>query len=67
MFPEFYSRAALQLKPGYSADPALEILFDKSLIAQIKIRQLELVINELEGQLDLARMQYDMLQKEYGG
>lgn len=67
MLRETYSRAAMQLKPGYVADPGIEILLDKELIAQIIIRQLELVIQDLEAQLELVVMQRDMLTKEYPG
>lgn len=65
MLGELIGSRGIQLRPGYVADPSLEILLDKSLIAQIKIRQIELVISGLEAQLDLARMQHEMLTKEY--
>jgi hypothetical protein len=69
MFGEFAVNPALQarlLKLGYAADPATEILLDKRLIAQIKIRQLEMVVQTLESQLELVNMEREMLMKEYG-
>ena len=69
MFQQLTVNPALQarlLKLGYAADPATEILLDKKLIAQIKIRQLEMVIQTLESQLELVNMERDMLLKEYG-
>ncbi len=53
------------LKIGYAADPAIDILLDKSKIAQIRIRQLDSVISELNAQLELAKMQQQMLREEY--
>lgn len=53
------------LRPGYSADPGPDILLDKSKIARLKVRQLEMVVHELEGQLEMAKMELDMIREEY--
>jgi hypothetical protein len=65
MNPLAEQQLAKYWKVGYAADPAIDILLDKSRIAQIKIRQLELVMRDLEAQLELAKMEIKMLQEEY--
>ncbi len=41
------------------------MLLDKSKIAQIRVRQLEMVVKEMEAQLELTRMELGMLREEY--
>ena len=64
---EQQSAAALSRywRVGYAADPAIDILLDKSKLAQLKVRQLEIVINELQTQMDMAKMEMNMLKEEY--
>lgn len=50
---------------GYAADPAIEILLPKDMLAQIKIRKLEMAIKQLEADIQLMEMQKEMLTKEY--
>ena len=50
---------------GYAADPAIDVLLDKSKIAQIRVRQLDGVINELKSQLEIAELEKGMLVEEY--
>jgi hypothetical protein len=52
-------------KVGFAADPAIHILLDKSRLAQIRIRQLDQMIVQLEQQIDLARMEQSLLKEEY--
>ena len=52
-------------KVGYAADPAIELLLDKSKLAEIKMRQLDMAIREIEAQLDILRVEKEMLQHEY--
>ena len=52
-------------KVGFAADPAIDILLDKSRLAQIRVRQLDQVIVQLEQQIELAKMEQSLLQEEY--
>ena len=53
------------LRVGYAADPAIDMLLDKARLAQIKIRQLELGVRELEAQIELAQVEITQLQEQY--
>jgi hypothetical protein len=50
---------------GYAADPAIEILLPKDMLARIKIQKIEMAINELKLTMENLSMQRDMLAKEY--
>lgn len=50
---------------GYAADPAIDVLLDKSKIAQIRVRQLDGIIYELKTQLEIAELEKGMLVEEY--
>lgn len=50
---------------GYAADPAIEILLPKEMLAQIKIRKIDMAIKELQSNMDVLTMQREMLAKEY--
>ena len=56
---------SLVAKLGYSADPAIEILLPKEMLAQIKIRKLDAAIQELQTNIEMLDMQRDMLRKQY--
>lgn len=56
---------AIKWKVGYAADPAIDILLDKSKLAQIRIRKLDMLIQELNQQIELLDMERDMLRNEY--
>lgn len=65
MFEQMPTQLARLWKVGYAADPAIDILLDKSRIAQIKIRQLEMVIQDLQAQIELAQLELNLLHEEY--
>lgn len=50
---------------GYAADPAIEMLLDKSKLAQIKIRELDMRIRSLEEGLEIAKMTRETLKAQY--
>ncbi len=50
---------------GYAADPAIDILLDKSKIAQIKVSQLEKTIAELHAEIEIATLELNLLRQEY--
>ena len=62
MQPQFSNRF---WKVGFAADPAIDVLLDKSKIAQLYIRQLDQIIGQLEQQIEFARMEQDLLKEEY--
>jgi len=53
------------IKLGTVADPGPELLLDKARLAKIKVRKLDMVIKGLEEQIDVLRLEQDMLKKEY--
>jgi hypothetical protein len=65
MFEQFQPQLSRMWRVGYAADPAIDILLDKSRIAQIKVRQLEMAIREMEGQIELAKLELNLLKEEY--
>jgi hypothetical protein len=65
MFEQYQPQLARMWRVGYAADPAIDILLDKSRIAQIKVRQLEMVIQELQAQIDIAKLELNLLREEY--
>jgi hypothetical protein len=50
---------------GWSADPDISILFDKSTIAQIKVKELDYRISQLQQAIDMTKMMRDTLAKQY--
>jgi hypothetical protein len=52
-------------KVGYAADPAIEILLPKDKLAIIKVRKIDMQINELQSNIDSLVMVRDMLKKEF--
>ncbi len=59
-FPE-----AIHWRIGYAADPAIDILLDKSLLAQLRVRKLDMAIGDLKSQMELLQLERGMLAKEY--
>ena len=53
------------IKLGTVADPGPELLLDKARLAKIKVRKLDMVIKGLEEQIDVLRLEQEMLKKEY--
>jgi len=53
------------LRPGWAGDPGPELLLDKARVAQIRVRQLDTVIQGLKAQLDIAQLEQKMLIEEY--
>jgi hypothetical protein len=51
---------------GYAADPAIELLLPKDMLARIKIQKIDMAINELQSEMDVLKVQREMLAKEYG-
>ena len=62
MQPHFLSRL---WRVGFAADPAIDVLLDKDAIARIRIRQLDQVITQLQQEIELAKMEQDLLREEY--
>lgn len=56
---------AIRWKVGYAADPAIDILLDKALLAQLRIRKLDMVIADLKANIELLQVERGMLAKEY--
>jgi hypothetical protein len=52
-------------KLGHGADPGIEMLLDKSRIAQIKVKELDIMIYELTQRLEIANMTRDALKSQY--
>lgn len=50
---------------GYAADPAIEMLLPKDLLAQIKIRKIDIAVRELQANIELLNFQKEALMKEY--
>ena len=50
---------------GPVADPAPWYLLDKAKLAQLKIRQLDTAIMELEKQIDFFKLERNLLKQEY--
>jgi hypothetical protein len=50
---------------GYSADPAIDVLLDKSKIAEIRIKQLEQVVASLNQEIALAQLETKLLREQY--
>jgi len=50
---------------GPISDPAPWHLLDKSRIAKLKIRQLDMAIKELNQQIDLLKLEQSLLKEEY--
>lgn len=57
----------VELLRGPIADPAISFLLDKKWLALIKIRQLEVEIQQAQQYIETLNMQKEMLQKQYGG
>ncbi|CAG1003795.1 MAG: hypothetical protein OIN86_11985 [Candidatus Methanoperedens sp.] len=53
-------------KTGIIADPAPEYgILGKEKLAKLKIRRLDMAISELESQIELLKLQKEMLEEEY--
>jgi hypothetical protein len=50
---------------GPIADPAISLLLNKELLAQIKVRQLDMEIQQARQYMDMLKMQRDMLAEQY--
>lgn len=50
---------------GPVADPGPMLLLDKAKLAQIKIRQIDMVVMDLERQVEFLKLERDMLKEEY--
>ena len=50
---------------GYAADPAIEILLPKDMLARIKLQKIDMAIRDLKGTIKDLNLQREMLVKEY--
>ncbi len=55
----------IRARLGYVADPGIEMLLDKHLVARIKVVQLETQIKLLEMQLEASKIALDALREQY--
>jgi len=60
-----YRRLTPEIIQGPVADPVMEIMLPKELLAQIKYRKLDMLIQQLEMEKEILVMQKEMLAKEY--
>lgn len=61
----YTDRPEVAWKVGYAADPSIETLLDKAVIAQITVRLLDVRIQELENLVDVAHLTRDALAEQY--
>jgi hypothetical protein len=64
-FSQAYRRLTPEIIQGPVADPVMEIMLPKELLARIKYRKLDMLIQQLEMEKEILVMQRDMLAKEY--
>lgn len=55
----------LKWKLGYAADPAIEMLLDKAKIAEIKVKELDATIYELEKGLEIVKVTRAAIAEQY--
>ena len=55
----------LKWKVGYAADPAIEMLLEKPVIADIKVKELDMVIRDLESNLEIVKMTRDAIKRQH--
>ena len=67
--PDFFHHGPVYrrfpLPIGYNVDPSPEFYFSKEELAKIKVRELDIMINQIVEQVDLLKMQRDMMKQEY--
>ena len=51
--------------PGAGGDPPPPYLLSKAKVAQLKIRQLDMTITALEKEIDLLKLEENLLKQEY--
>ncbi len=51
--------------PGTRGDPPPPYLLSKAKVAQLKIRQLDMTITTLEKEIDLLKLEQNLLRQEY--
>jgi len=52
-------------KIGWAADPAIDMLLDKGKIAQIKVKELDARIRDLEVNLEIIKLTRDAIKEQY--
>jgi len=62
---DIYRRRFPDFPWGPQGDPGPDIFLPKDLLAQIKVKALEMQIRQLEMQMDMLRLEKDLLVKEY--
>jgi transcription initiation factor IIF auxiliary subunit len=55
----------IELLRGPVADPAISMLLRKEHLAVLKVRQLEMQIQQVEQHIEMLKMQRDLLAEEY--
>ena len=50
---------------GYNVDPSPEFYFSKDELAKIKVKELDILVNQVTEQLELLKMQRDLMKKEF--
>jgi hypothetical protein len=67
--PDFYHYGHIHrrfpMPIGYNVDPSPEFYFSKDELAKIKVKELDLVVNQITEQLELLKMQRDLMKKEF--
>lgn len=63
--PEFYRRINPEILRGPVADPIPEMLLPRELLAQIKVKKLDMQIQQLQAQIEMLDLEKEFLVKEY--
>lgn len=50
---------------GYNVDPSPEYFLGKDKLAVVKIKELDIIISNLNAQIDLLKTQRDLMKQEY--
>ena len=50
---------------GYNVDPSPEFYLSKDLLAQVKVKEIDITITQVTEQLELLKLQRDLMKKEY--
>lgn len=66
IFRHSHPQRIIDLPPHRIIDPAPEFYFKKEALAAIKVKELDLMINQVKEYLDLVKFERDLLAKEFG-
>lgn len=62
---EIYRHINPDILRGPVADPMIEMLLPRELLARIKVKALDMQIQQIEMQVDMLKLQKDLLVQEY--